>query len=800
MTPRAHEVVRGDPLGVICDAVGKIEDGLSPEQVRAIVEAVSGGRAKRRQLAVALTERPAVLEDGRSPAPRSVGDLLAALRHAGATGVSAPRCAGCSKELRTLQRRGADWYCSVCVSEPITCALCGEQRQIVTRDRQGQPRCRSCLPEEDPLQAIVAVVASVDPQIPAAAVRAAVARTTSRAGQRRRLAWALEDRADLLTGAGAEAPAPSLLRFIDALLESGSEKIVRPPCPCCGRVRTLSKTREGLRICRNCSAKARAVSCWRCGAVREPATRDEQGHPLCPHCLSTDPANQEACIRCGRLRPVSVRSNGGPICPSCRPRKEATCSICGRLAPCEISVLTNKAWCAACQQRWARCSRCGEVRQLHGGSLEAPLCAPCVCSDVSTLARCPVCGIRAQQRAGPCARCTFAERVHQLLAGKDGEIRTELRGLYENLVATDQPDTVKSFIRKGVGAAVLRELASGTRPLSHAALDELGGTKPIEHLRAVLVATAALAPRDEQMARLERWVVAAVAERADPEERRLLQRYALWHLLRRLRQRSGDLEITHIQATVVKSHVRAAVALLDGFASHQLTLRSAGQGDLEAWLASDEAAYRRDVGHFLRWAASEKLTSLELPATRWVGPSGPIDTERRFATARSLLGEAAIDLGDRVAGLLVLLYAQPAAVISRLRVAAVEEVDGAVRLHLGTEPIVVPSPLDVLVSDLVANRRGHAALGGRGTSPWLFPGGQPGRPISASRLAERLRALGIHARPARSTALFGLASELPAALLARLLGIHISVAVQWQQASSGDWTRYAAEISRRPDH
>jgi hypothetical protein len=43
-------------------------------------------------------------------------------------------------------------------------------------------------------------------------------------------------------------------------------------------------------------------------------------------------------------------------------------------------------------------------------------------------------------------------------------------------------------------------------------------------------------------------------------------------------------------------------------------------------------------------------------------------------------------------------------------------------------------------------------------------------------------------------------AEPPAALLARLLGIHISVAVQWQQASSGDWTRYAAEISRRPDH
>jgi hypothetical protein len=48
--------------------------------------------------------------------------------------------------------------------------------------------------------------------------------------------------------------------------------------------------------------------------------------------------------------------------------------------------------------------------------------------------------------------------------------------------------------------------------------------------------------------------------------------------------------------------------------------------------------------------------------------------------------------------------------------------------------------------------------------------------------------------------LFQLAAELPAAVLARLLGIHIKVAVAWQHASAGDWTRYAADISRRLEH
>ncbi|NJP98894.1 hypothetical protein HCN51_57385, partial [Nonomuraea sp. FMUSA5-5] len=63
--------------------------------------------------------------------------------------------------------------------------------------------------------------------------------------------------------------------------------------------------------------------------------------------------------------------------------------------------------------------------------------------------------------------------------------------------------------------------------------------------------------------------------------------------------------------------------------------------------------------------------------------------------------------------------------------------------------------------------------------------------------AERLRDLGIHSSQARSITLFHLATNLPAAVLARMLGIHITVAVAWQRASSGDWTTYAAEVSRR---
>ncbi|MEU8998851.1 hypothetical protein ACGFSD_31400 [Streptomyces caniferus] len=76
-------------------------------------------------------------------------------------------------------------------------------------------------------------------------------------------------------------------------------------------------------------------------------------------------------------------------------------------------------------------------------------------------------------------------------------------------------------------------------------------------------------------------------------------------------------------------------------------------------------------------------------------------------------------------------------------------------------------------------------------------------------MGERIRILGIKLAETRSTALFQLATKLPAAGLARTLGIDITVAVKWQRAAAGDWAAYAAEVGRRlgqvdftssPDH
>jgi transposase len=64
---------------------------------------------------------------------------------------------------------------------------------------------------------------------------------------------------------------------------------------------------------------------------------------------------------------------------------------------------------------------------------------------------------------------------------------------------------------------------------------------------------------------------------------------------------------------------------------------------------------------------------------------------------------------------------------------------------------------------------------------------QPARPITAARLGERLRAIGIYTQTARRAALLDLAALLPAAVLADLLGLHETTAAKWVHQAGGDW-------------
>ena len=209
--------------------------------------------------------------------------------------------------------------------------------------------------------------------------------------------------------------------------------------------------------------------------------------------------------------------------------------------------------------------------------------------------------------------------------------------LHQTLATTDRPAAVLAWLSSGTSQTMLTELAAGLRPLTHAALDKLPASKPLAHLRSVLVATGALPARDEYLVQLERWITQTVASRADPQEKEILHRYAAWHVLRRLRHRIRGTHATHCQAGVARRNIAAAVTFLNWLTARDLTLASCPQAGLDQWMADASTSQRGPTGHFIRWAKNQKLTSLDFPAARWAGPTRVIDAEGRWAQAPGLV-------------------------------------------------------------------------------------------------------------------------------------------------------------------
>jgi hypothetical protein len=791
--------VRPEPLDELVDILCRVETSLARAVIRAVAVSVVQQRARQRRLAAELTAAPDVLSTGKSPAPIIVGKLLLALKQAGAQQLAAPVCRQCGRQLRILTFARRDWGCFGCVGTSGTrapCAKCGQEQEVRGRDLLGRPYCSRCYVADDVTAPLVEVVAGIDASITPEAVAGALERADKRASGRRQITAAVVERPELLTGAGASAPVPGVLRFIEELHAVGAQAVVVPPCPGCGRHKLLRQPLGAVRVCSYCAAKARSSVCSRCEKSKPINHRDENGEVLCEPCWSGDPRNRQVCVGCGNLRRVYGRTEAGPVCLQCRPRPERTCSICDRAGRGTISRATGEPLCDLCKGHWIVCSGCGESGIVRGGTLQEPLCARCVNPDPDFWKRCRVCSTTWQLTTAPCTRCSLDARLRQVFTAADGTTASELDRLRERLVQVDHPNYAITWLRKTNVQSTITALVREHPKITHAALDAMPPSKTLDHFRSMLISVGALEFRDEGLMRLEREVNETITRYTPGEHQRALRGFIDWHLLRRLRGRLKDKPTSVQQLRNVKSHLVSADAFLRWLEGIGKTLSGCAQADVERYL-NTKPSYPRQCSAFVRWAVRRRYapTEIKAPATRWTGPAGPHDQDARWAVARVLLHDETLPTADRVAGLLVLLYAQTASSIHRLTTDRVTQDGDHVLLRLGDRPIQLPAPLDALMQELVASRGTDTLI--RHESDWLFPGRSAGQPIHETRLHRRLNAIGVKPGRSRSTALFALAEQVPAGLLSKMLGVHISVAVAWQRASGGDWMGYAADVAAR---
>ena len=235
------------------------------------------------------------------------------------------------------------------------------------------------------------------------------------------------------------------------------------------------------------------------------------------------------------------------------------------------------------------------TRSDHSGTLTRPLCADC--TPPPSWLDCPTCSDPDHPKPGRCERCLINRRLDEIMGPATADLAPGLLALRHDIATAEHSITANRWLTKQPVASVLADLAAGRMPLTHEALDKLPKRQILEHLRLTLVAVGALPERDEELIRLERALTDFLATQQDPARRKVLHRYLIWNLLRRLRSRNNGRPTTRQQALRIRLHRRAAEAFLGWLDTHNLTLATFGQTDLEHWLTDPAGGYRYETGH-----------------------------------------------------------------------------------------------------------------------------------------------------------------------------------------------------------
>ncbi|WP_181062358.1 hypothetical protein [Nocardia cyriacigeorgica] len=329
-------------------------------------------------------------------------------------------------------------------------------------------------------------------------------------------------------------------------------------------------------------------------------------------------------------------------------------------------------------------------------------------------------------------------------------------------------------------------MALGELPITHNAFAGLPSTRPANYVRDLLTASGVLPPYEPALERIVPWLTQLLTtlprEHAD-----LVDRFARWKLLHRLRRLDT---VTRGAAQHTRATILATTRFLTWLDTNQTTLTALTQATLDRYLA-DHPGTAPTLEPFLVWASGTGLTeTFVIPTPKRPQPQVTVSHDERWRHVDTLLHDDTIRVYTRIAGLFMLLFAQPISRICRMRIDQVSIADtGAVSVAFDTDPIEMPAPLDQIIVDHL-NHGAPASYANAGY--WLFPGRIPGKHLVTESIRQELVYRGIHPSHARKAAMFHLAAEMPTPVLADLLGLSTTTATRWGHLAARDWNNYTA--------
>jgi hypothetical protein len=215
------------------------------------------------------------------------------------------------------------------------------------------------------------------------------------------------------------------------------------------------------------------------------------------------------------------------------------------------------------------------------------------------------------------------------------------------------------------------------------------------------------------------------------EHANLVERFARWKVLRHVRNKAAQNELTKGVIQGARTQIRGTISLLTWLAGQDIAITTATQADLEHYIAIGRPRTTPNgIYQFIDWVRETGLNPvLQVTLIASGPPSVTMSDADRWRHVELLLHDTTLRHSTRVGGLFMLLFAQSLTAICRMRTAQVD-----VTCPAGDKP-----PTSAGTANGCFQEASPATTSGQRTSAGNWPNGASSRrprstpPCSSSR-------------------------------------------------------------------
>ena len=424
----------------------------------------------------------------------------------------------------------------------------------------------------------------------------------------------------------------------------------------------------------------------------------------------------------------------------------------------------------------------------HGGKVAAVLpsgryCHHCWRSGPEFLRPCGRCTRIDHLQAQLCRKCRAADALDATFNDDVLRRQPKLAALSHHLRDADPKYVASLTTRPSNVWRTITAVTALSEPVAHQDLDQLGTMRAVSQVRSLLVHLGVLPGRDEYAIAFQALAAHEIAALPHGQDQLAVRQFVRW------RQQRTDTtrHLTMTQAANDRNELRVILSLIRAFNGVGATINTAHQATLDSWMVSVRTPLK--ARRFLIWCATSGTNTGLVPPTYQRNPFnlGGTPSNSNEVALRRALTEDIHPPRMRLAVLLTIAHGVRVHKIAELRRDALQLVDARPRIRLGALDLHLPVVAAPWVEAILAGTRVRNRVGGTPRDDtWIFPGYRHDDHMLPASLATKLRAIGVSPRQAHQAAAASLITQVPPAVIARLLGVSLTTAAAWYALAGGN--------------